>query len=110
MKNLEISEANKDEMAVWKNLQKYPAWKRLVSMLQERIKEADLVINQVGGDREAEFSKRDIAIVKKNSYLDLIEFPEKMIETLSGTGVERTEEMDPYKNDTGDTDYEDDDF
>jgi len=109
MKNLKISQANQDDIAVWKNLLRYPAWKRVVNVLQEKVKEADLIVNQIGGDREIEYSKRDVAILKKNAYLDLIELPEKMIELLSGTGTEPTEEMDAFE-DEGKAAYEDDDF
>lgn len=96
MENLKISDENRDEMALWKNLQKYPAWKRVVQILQKRIEQADLVINKVGGDRDKGYTQRDIAIIKKNSYLDLIEMPEKMIDQLKGTGTEPTENMDPF--------------
>jgi hypothetical protein len=50
---------------------------------ENKIEKADLVINELGGDKELEFSKRDLAILKKNSYLDLIEYPDEMIELLS---------------------------
>lgn len=112
MKDLKISQANQDDIAVWKNLQRYPAWKKVITILEERVKQADAIINQIGGDREVEFTKRDVAIIKKNSYLDLIELPEKMIEQLSGTGVlEEPEEMDPFAEGTDrQQSFEDDDF
>lgn len=116
MENLKISEANKDDIAVWKNLQKYPAWKRLVAHLQAKVKEADAVINLIGGDREVEYTKRDMAIIKKNAYLDLIELPEKMIEDLAGTGNLPTEQMDAFRNEDDEEDHtglqstEDDDY
>jgi hypothetical protein len=96
MKSLKLSNENQDEIIVWEKLKKYPAWKRVVSILQKKADEADMVVNQIGGDRLAEYSKRDLAILKKNSYLDLIELPEKMITLLSGTGTEDVEELDPF--------------
>jgi len=114
MKNIKISEANKDDLAVWKNLERYPAWKRVVQILQKKVEQADLIINKVGGDRDKGYSQRDIAIVKKNSYLDLIEMPKKMVEQLSGTGTEPTENMDPFEeeDDQGEDlpNYENDEF
>lgn len=112
MKNLKISQENQDDIAIWKNLQRYPAWKRVVQILEAKVKEADLIINRIGGDREVEYTKRDVAIIKKNSYLDLMELPEKMSEQLAGTGTEATEEMDPFENGAENSKeaLEDDDF
>lgn len=96
MAELKISKANQDDIAVWKNLERYPAWKRVVRDLQEKVKEADAIINTIGFDREKMFSERDIAIIKKNAYLDLIDYPARSIAMLSGTGTEPTEDHDPY--------------
>lgn len=110
MSDIKISQANQDDIAVWKNLQRYAAWKRVVSILEQKVKEADMIINKIGGDREVEFTKRDIAIIKKNSWLFLMELPEKMVEQLSGTGViEEPEEMDPFADaGNGDSEVDDD--
>lgn len=109
MAELKISEANQDDIAIWKNLEKYPAWRRVVRELQEKIKEADAMINTIGFDREKMFSERDIAIIKKNAYLDLIEMPQKNIDLLSGTGTEEVEDIDPYAH-TDDLEEQNDDL
>lgn len=96
MGELKISRANQDDIAIWRNLERYPAWKRVVRELQEKIKEADTLINMIGGDSEVRFSNRDIAIIKKNAYLDLIEMPATNISMLTGTGTEPTEDLDAY--------------
>lgn len=98
MGKLQVSKTNKDEAAMWRNLQRYPAWRQVVAELEQKIKEADEVINLIGGDGDKRFSQRDIAIIKKNSYLDLIEMPQKNIELLEGTGVEEPEELDPFED------------
>ena len=98
MAELKISAENKDEIILWKHLAEYPAWQRVIAELQQKIKDADSVINLIGGDGDKRFSQRDIAIIKKNSYLDLIEMPEKMISMLSGTGTEPMEVLDPFED------------
>lgn len=97
MAELKISEANKDDITVWKNLQKYPAWRKLCLVKQEDLKEADEIINTLGFDRDKMFSERDVAIIKKKAILDLINYPEMMINMLSGTGTEKTEQLDAYR-------------
>jgi len=97
MGNLKVSKTNRDEAALWRNLQRYPAWRKVVEELEQKVKDADSVINMIGGDGDKRFSQRDIAIVQKNSYLDLIEMPQKNIELLEGTGVEEPEELDPFE-------------
>ena len=107
MENIKISLQNREEISDWANFKDNAIWKKIVLEMEEKIKQADLVINEIGGDKEIEFSKRDLAILKKNSYLDLIECPDKMIELLSGTGTEEIEEMDPFIDDTNNEDFED---
>lgn len=98
MAELKISEANKDEVAVWRNLQRYPAWKRLCQIKQKEVDEADKIINTIGFDREKMFSERDVAIIKKQAILDLIKYPEITIDLLIGTGTEPVENLDPYEH------------
>jgi hypothetical protein len=98
MDQLKVSEANQEDIAVWKNLEKYPAWRRVVRELQEKIKEADAIINTIGFDREKMFSERDVAIIKKNAYLDLIDMPSKNIDLLANTGDMPMEELDPFEH------------
>ncbi len=97
MGNLKVSKTNRDEASLWRNLQRDPAWRKVVEELEQKVKEADTVINMIGGDGDKRYSQRDIAIVKKNSYLDLIEMPQNNIELLEGTGVEEPEELDPFE-------------
>lgn len=108
MAELKISEANKDDIAVWKNLQKYPAWRRLCQEKQRDIDDADKIINTIGFDRDKMFSERDVAIIKKQSIQELINYPEEMINLLAGTGVERTENLDAYGSEN-DVELPDDD-
>jgi len=107
MENIKITKQNQDEISDWSSFKDNSVWKKIVLEMEERIKQADTIINEIGGDKKVEFSKRDLAILKKNSYLDLIEFPDKMIELLSGTGVEKIEEMDPFIEDDDNKDFED---
>jgi len=99
MEKIKVSQANLDEMAIWKNLQKYQAWKKVCEHFKEQLAEADKIINTLGFDRDKMFSERDVAIINKNAILELIQLPEKMIEQLSGTGVmEEPEELDPWED------------
>lgn len=98
MAELKISEANQEDIVIWKNLEKYPAWKRVVRELQEKIKAADIIINTIGYDRDKMFSERDVAIIQKNSYLDLIDMPSKNIDMLTGTGTEPIEDLDAFEH------------
>lgn len=107
MENIKTTRQNQEEITDWKNFKDNSIWKKIVLEMKNKIEKADLVINEIGGDKELEFSKRDLAILKKNSYLDLIEYPDEMIELLSGTGVEQIEEMDPFIDDTNNEDFED---
>lgn len=96
MDHLKISPETQEEIAVYRNLQKYGAWKRVVAFLETKVAEADKIVNQVGADRRREYTQRDIAIVTKNAYQLLIDFPQVMIDHLSGTGEDRMEEFDPW--------------
>lgn len=107
MENIKTTRQNQEEITDWKNFKDNSIWKKIVLEMKNKIEKADLVINEIGGDKELEFSKRDLAILKKNSYLDLIEYPDEMIELLSGTGVEQIEEMDPFIDEPNNEDFED---
>lgn len=107
MENIKTTRQNQEEITDWKNFKDNSIWKKIVLEMKNKIEKADLVINEIGGDKELEFSKRDLAILKKNSYLDLIEYPDKIIELLSGTGVEQIEEMDPFIDESNNEDFED---
>jgi len=96
MAELKISEANKDDIAVWTNLQKHHAWIRLCKEMQVNIEAADKIINTLGFDRDKMFSERDVAILKKQAILDVINFPGTMISLLTGTGTEEVENPDAF--------------
>lgn len=98
MVDLKISKANQDDISIWNNLKRYPAWKRAVAELQYKIDQADKIINTIGFDRDKMFSERDIAIIQKNAYLDLVQLPDNMISMLQGTGVDSTEELDAFED------------
>lgn len=97
MEKIKTSVANQDEILVWKRLQQYSPWKKLCELKKKDIEEADKIINTIGFDREKMFSERDIAIIKKQAILDLINEPQRMIDLLSGTGIaDKTEDFDPF--------------
>jgi len=99
MSELKISQANQDDIAVWKNLQRYPAWKRICQERMKEVEKADAIINTIGFDREKMFSERDIALIKKQAILEFINFPQTQINQLSGTGVlEKPDVMDPFRD------------
>lgn len=96
MDNIKITTENKKEISLWDEFKRSKIWLKIVDNLKAEVDKSDLIINQLGGDREVEFTKRDIAIVNKNSYLKLIELPDEMIKMLSGTGIKETEDFDPF--------------
>lgn len=100
MSEIKISQSNQDEIGRWKNLEKYPMWRRVVNTLQRKIEDADKIINTIGADGDKTFTHRDIAIIKKNAYLDLIELPDIMVKSLAATGEKPIEQMDPYQSET----------
>ena len=98
MGKIKTSPANQDEILVWKRLQQYSPWKRLCELKKKDIEEADQIINTLGFDRDKMFSERDVAIIKKQAILDIINEPQRMIDQLSGTGIaDKTEEFDPFE-------------
>ena len=97
MAELKISKANIDDITVWKNLQRYPAWKRVTRELEEKIKQQEAIIFTPGYDREKMLTERDVAILVRQAYLDLIEIPQRNINMLSGTGVEQIKSLDPFR-------------
>lgn len=97
MADLKVSKANIDDITVWKNLQRYPAWKRVVAELEIKIKEQEKIVFTPGYDREKMLTERDVAIMVRQAYLDLIEIPERNINQLSGTGTERISSLDPFR-------------
>lgn len=97
MAELKVSKANIDDITVWKNLQRYPAWKRVVAELETKIKEQEKTIFTPGYDREKMLTERDVAIMVRQAYIDLIEIPQRNINILAGTGVEQIKSMDPFR-------------
>lgn len=97
MSELKVSKANIDDITIWKNLQRYPAWKRVVRELEQKIKEQEVIIFTPGYDREKMLTERDVAILTRQAYLDLIETPQRNINLLSGTGTEQVQQLDPFR-------------
>ena len=93
---LDISRKNHDQIASWQRLSGYPGFKLLVKELNKIIEEADAVIYQIGTDNKAQFSTRDIAIVKRDNAMRIKELPDLMIKQLSGTGTTPPENPDAY--------------
>lgn len=87
---------NDNEILNWKEFAQTPMWKMVCSMLNKKVKEAEAIIFAVGADKEVQFTQRDVAIVKRDAYLELIEMPENNIESLSSIGEMPMEEMDAY--------------
>lgn len=83
----------------WKRFANGKIWAEVVSEIKKEIENCDVIINTLGADKEVEFSKRDVAILKKNAYLDLITMPEKMIGDLAGTTEGTMEDFDPFSLD-----------
>lgn len=100
MGELKISKANIDDITIWKNLQRYPAWKRVVRELEQKVKEQEAIIYTPGYDREKMLSERDVAILVRQAYLDLIQIPEKNIAMLGGTGTDDVPDLDPFSQAT----------
>lgn len=98
MSDIKTTQSNQEQAGRWKNLEKYPMWRLVVAELKRKVEEADKVINMIGMDCDRTFTQRDIAIAKKNAYLDLIELPDIMISVLSGTGEKPIENMDAFSS------------
>lgn len=97
MGQLKVSKANIDDITIWKNLQRYGAWKRVVRELEAKVKEQEAIIYTPGYDRDKMLTERDVAILVRQAYLDLIQIPEKNIAMLGGTGTEETPTLDPFE-------------
>lgn len=99
MKDIKVSEQNATEAAKWKRFSNSAIWKKIMSVQKQRIEDADKVINMIGGDRELEFTKRDVAIIKKQEAESFLTLPERVITQLMGTGNVPTEELDAFEDD-----------
>lgn len=82
----------------WKRFSNNKLWKYIVAEMQKKISECDIVINTIGGDSEVKFSMRDVSILKRDAYYDLIKIPDDKIADLYGTDEMPTENFDPYAN------------
>lgn len=99
MKNIKVSEQNAIEAMKWKRFSNSAIWKKIKSVQKQRIDDADKVINMLGGDRDVEFTKRDVAIIKKQEAEAFFTLPERVISQLVGTGNIPTEELDAFEED-----------
>lgn len=82
----------------WKRFSNNKLWQSIVSDIRKKIEGCDVVINTIGGDSKVEYSMRDVSILKRDAYYDLIKIPEDMIASLAGTEEMPTEDFDPYEN------------
>lgn len=95
---LSISKNNQEEAARWQRLKNSKIWDKLCVYLRGVISNSDIIINSLGADSEKEFTKRDVAIIKKQNAEYLLNLPQTLIDNLTGTGTLETEEMDAYKS------------
>lgn len=96
----QISPSDQNQIGNWKSFQKSPLWKVIQKELKKMAKDADLIVNRLGGDSEPLYSVRDIAIIKKKAYLNLARYPDEKILLLEGTQTVPTEQMDPFEEET----------
>lgn len=109
--HLNIPPENKHESGSLKQLKQNKGWSILCEILNKNIEEVDGVINTVGGDKKPEFSKRDIAVIKKQVYQEVLDLPDSLINQLEGTGQQEQEQMDAYEDDEEDAQEQmEDDF
>jgi len=93
-----ISKENQNLINTWKKLQESEEFKLLTNKLDEIIKEQDLIINTLGADFRRAYTDRDIAIVKKDNALEIKDLPQRMIDSLSGTGTQPVDNPDAYED------------
>ena len=82
----------------WKRFSNNKLWQAIVAEIKTKIDKCDIVINTIGGDSKVEYSKRDVTILKRDAYYDLIRIPDEKILTLAGTEEVPVEDFDPYQN------------
>ena len=107
MKNLKVSEQNALEAMKWKRFSNSAIWKKIKLVQNQRIDDADKIINMIGGDRDLEFTKRDVAIIKKQEAEAFLTLPDRVIAQLAGTGNIPTEELDAFEDDLNNLEEED---
>lgn len=73
-------------------------WQSMVEEIKKKIAACDVVINTIGGDSQVAYSMRDVSILKRDAYYDLIKIPEDIINSLMGTTAMPTENMDSYES------------
>ena len=95
---LKTSKENKDLIASWKRFGNTQKWKAIQRVLQKFIDDADKLTNILGTDKEVEFTKRDLAILKKQICQQIQQYPDTIISTLSGSGILKTPNLDPFAN------------
>jgi len=84
---MNLSKETQNQINNWKKLKENDGFKLLTKALDEIIENAEKIIFSIGADREPEFTKRDVAIIKRDNAMELKELPENMIAQLSGTGL-----------------------
>lgn len=89
----------------WKRFSNSKLWQHIVNEMKKKIEGCDVVINTIGGDSQVAYSMRDVSILKRDAYYDLIKIPTDMIASLSGTEEVPVEDFDPYQ-DRGENDID----
>lgn len=95
---LKISDDNAQLVNQWSRFKNSKIWQEIARYLQEQADNADVITNTIGADSERLYTKRDIAILKKQLALDIIGTPDRMIAELAGTGELDTENFDPFED------------
>lgn len=95
-----ISEDNRAKAASWRRFSNNKLFREIVDFFSEELKREELIINTVGSDdkSKARFSDRDVAVLTKKNILRLIEYPDRQIALLEGTGTIDTEDNDPFED------------
>jgi len=96
MSKIKISDSNQQEIQKWSRLKNSQIWEKIQIYLQERIKAADQIINAIGADNQLEFTKRDIALIKKQEAEGLLNLPDIIMGQLADTGQRPIENMDAF--------------
>ena len=95
---MKVSEENKNQVAEWQRLKQYKGFKLLLEELEKIKSEAEKVIFTTGADHQRVYTDRDMAIIKRDNAMRIMELPDLMIKQLSGTGTQPVENPDAFSD------------
>ena len=95
---MKLSKETQNQINNWKQLKEFDGFNLLVKKLDDIIEDSEKIIFAIGADSDKEFSKRDVAILKRDNAMELKELPDRMIKQLSDTGVQPHDNPDPYQD------------